>query len=379
VKFFSVDDHIIEPADVWSSRVPDRYREAAPRVVEEEGREYWVYEDRRASTMGLNAVAKKPREEWDMDPVRFSDMAPGCYDPKARLHDLIAERVVSSISFPTLPRFGGALFPSFTDKDLADVCVKAWNDYMFDEWCAAAPSFYVPMPIVQLWDIGAATAELERSLGRGARALCLPEETSCLGLQSYWDPIWDPIWARCQEADLPVCMHIGSSGWQPYVPPEAPASIRIALGFVPTITHAVGMMFSPVCRKFPDLKIVYSEGGVGWVPNAMERADRKYELHKAWGSVGGELMPSDIAKRNMYFCTFEEVYGLEQRHLVGVDHIMWEGDYPHANTSWPGALKETEAIFANVPADDAELIFFRNAERIFHWTCPEVEDIEGLI
>jgi predicted TIM-barrel fold metal-dependent hydrolase len=170
-------------------------------------------------------------------------------------------------------------------------------------------------------------------------------------------------------------MHIGSSGWKAYTPPEAPSSLSIALGFVPTITHAIGMMFSPVCRNFPDLKIVYSEGGVGWFPNAVERADHKYELHKFWGGIGEDVRPSDVARRNMYFCTFEESFGLEQRHLVGLDRIMWEGDYPHANTSWPGALAEVEKIFADVPEDEADMIFYKNAERIFKWKCPEPEDL----
>src|SRR4051812_18239523 len=114
MKLFSVDDHIIESADVWQSRVPAKFKASAPRVIEEDGREYWVYENKRNSTMGLSAVAGKPRSEWDhKDPVRFSDMAPGCYDPKERLKDLVPENVVSSLSFPQLPRFGGVEFVYF--------------------------------------------------------------------------------------------------------------------------------------------------------------------------------------------------------------------------------------------------------------------------
>ena len=117
---FSVDDHIVEPPDVWSSRVPAKYREAAPHVIEEDGREYWVYEDQRILTMGLNAVAGKPRDQWDMEPARFTDMIPGCYDPKERARDLLSQGVLASVAFPTLPRFGGMLFNSFADKELAE-------------------------------------------------------------------------------------------------------------------------------------------------------------------------------------------------------------------------------------------------------------------
>src|SRR2546426_3328056 len=130
---FSVDDHVVEPADVWSSRVPARFRDAAPRVIEEGGREFWVYEDQRAMTMGLNAVAGKPRDQWSLEPTRFSDMIPGCYDPKERAKDMLSQGVLATVCFPTLPRFGGMLFNAFQDKELADVCVRAWNDFILDE------------------------------------------------------------------------------------------------------------------------------------------------------------------------------------------------------------------------------------------------------
>ena len=218
-------------------RVPQRFREEAPRIVEEGDVEYWLVEGERMPTVGLNAVAGKP-ENWTFDPVRFSDMIPGCYDASARVADMRAEGIVASINFPSLPRFGGALFPSFRDKELADVCVRAWNDFMMDEWCAAGPEMFVPMAIVQLWDPAAAVSEIERLLERGLRAITIPEETSNLGLPSYYTDFWDPIWSLCEEAGITVCMHIGSSGWRAYTPPEASPSLTVALGFVPTITHA---------------------------------------------------------------------------------------------------------------------------------------------
>src|SRR5438128_752651 len=162
LKLFSVDDHIIEHATVWSDRLPAKYREVGPRVVEEDGQEFWVYEDQRNGTMGLNAVAGKPREQWAMDAVRFSDMIPGCYDPVARSKDLRGDGIVGSVLFPTLPGFGGRLFATFDDKVLADLCVKAYNDFILDEWCAADPALYVPTIIVQLWDPQLADEEIMR-------------------------------------------------------------------------------------------------------------------------------------------------------------------------------------------------------------------------
>jgi predicted TIM-barrel fold metal-dependent hydrolase len=372
-KLFSVDDHIVEPADVWSTRVPQRFREEAPRIVEEGDVEYWLVEGERMPTVGLNAVAGKP-ENWTFDPVRFSDMIPGCYDASARVADMRAEGILASINFPSLPRFGGALFPSFRDKELADVCVRAWNDFMMDEWCAAGPEMFVPMAIVQLWDPAAAASEIERLLDRGLRAITIPEETSNLGLPSYYTDFWDPIWLLCEEAGIAVCMHIGSSGWRAYTPPEASPSLTVALGFVPTITHALGMMFGPVPRKFPDIKIVYSEGGINWVPSALERADRMSSAHRVW-SGDDDLLPSEVLRRNMWFCMIDEPYGLRVRHEIGIDRIMWECDYPHSSCVWPNTQAKVDELLGTIPDDEAEQIAFRNAEHVFSWKCTEPADV----
>jgi predicted TIM-barrel fold metal-dependent hydrolase len=374
VKLFSVDDHIVEPRDVWSKRVPARYRDVAPHVVEEDGNEYWIVEGVRHPTLGLNAVAGKPVEQWDLEPTRFSDMIPGCYDPHERAKDMAREGIVASINFPSLPRFGGALFPGFQDKELAAVCVRAWNDFMFEEWCAAAPQLFVPMAIVALWDAELAVAEIERNLDRGLRAVALPEETSVLGLPSYYTEYWDPIWALCQEADIPVCMHIGSSGWKPYRPPESTGGLQIALGFVPTITHALGMMYSPVPRKFPDIKLVYSEGGIGWVPAALERADAKYRHTRYW-SGDDDLLPSEVCARNMWFCVIDEPFGIRVRHDIGVDRILWECDYPHASCIWPNTQEIARALFENVPLDETEMMTFRTAEMLFKWDTVEPDEL----
>ncbi len=365
---FSADDHIVEPRDVWSTRVPRKFQEQAPHVIDDGNTEFWVVEGRKMPTIGLNAVAGKPEEEWSFDPVRFSDMIPGCYDPKARADDLRREGIVARLRFPTLPRFGGALFPELTDRALADACVRAWNDFMIEEWCATAPEMFVPMAIVQLWDPGLAVAEIERNLERGLRAITMPEETSFLGLPSYYDSYWDPIWSVCEESGTAVCLHIGSSGWRPYVPPDSNPSLMVALGFVPTITHALGMMYSPVPRKFPDIKIVYSEGGINWVPAALERADRMYTRHKFWSGTD-DLLPSEVCRRNMWFCLIEEPYGLSVRHEIGVERILWECDYPHSSCIWPGTQRIVDELFDRVPDDETELITFRNAERLFNWQC----------
>ena len=158
----SVDDHLVEHPRVWQDRLPAAMREAGPRIVEMDGMHIWNYDGDMFPTIGLNAVAGKPPEEWGMDPVRYEDMIPGCYDPTARVADMDLDGVQAALCFPSFPGFAGGTFHRAKDKDLALLCVKAWNDFYIDEWCATAPDRYIPLAILPTWDIDAAVEEAKR-------------------------------------------------------------------------------------------------------------------------------------------------------------------------------------------------------------------------
>jgi predicted TIM-barrel fold metal-dependent hydrolase len=361
---FSVDDHIVEPADVWTSRVGKKFGDAIPHVVEEDGREFWVFDGRRETQMGLNAVAGKPREEWGREPIRFTDMIPGCYVPEERRKDLLSNGIFASVAFPTLPGFGGRKFFDFKDKDLALACVRAWNDFVLEEWCAAAPDMFVPMTIAPVWDPKLAAAEVERTAALGSKALCWVEEPGALGQPGLHGDHWDPLFAAVQDASIPVCMHIGSAGATVDFDPSVNPMVAIATAFAGAAFHAVNMMCSPIPRKFPDVKYVWSEGGIGWLPAALERADRQWERHRYWTDMD-ETLPSEICKRSMYFCMIEEPWGLTTRDYNGVDNILWECDYPHADTPWPSTQAACKALFTDVEPDVIEKVTHSNAEKLF--------------
>ena len=369
IHLFSVDDHIIEHPTVWSDRVPKKFLETAPHVVDEGGEQFWRFEDVRHRTIGLNAVAGKDNKDFSPDPVRYDDMILGCYDPVQRAKDFLADGILASLLFPTLPRFGGALFPTFKDKELAKVCVEAYNDFILDEWCPAGPpGMFVPAIIVMLWDPVASAAEIRRCADKGASAVLMPENTVTLGLESFFSDHWNPIWQACQDHDLPICMHIGAGGWMPNPSPDGPPPLSWSLQQVGSIMSAVNLMWSPVCRLYPGLKFVFSEGGIGWAPNALERADRLWLRHQYHAKLDG-MLPSEIFQRNMYLCMIEEPVCLKYRYDIGVDKIMWECDYPHADTVWPHSQKSAHETFAaaNVPDDEIQAIAHGNAERVFNW------------
>ena len=373
LRLFSVDDHIIEHGRVWTERLPAAYREAGPHVVEDDDQEHWVYEDRRGTTMGLNAVVGRPKDQLNPDPIRFADMRLGCYDAAARAEDMLDDGICASVLFPTLPKFSGTLFLTFRDLVLADLCVRAYNDFVIDEWCPAGPpGMFVPTIICQLWDPALAADEIRRCAGRGARALSFPENSVPLGLPSFWSDHWDPVWRACEETQTALCLHIGTSGMMADPSPDAPSVLRYSLLQCGSIQSSVNLMMSPVCRRFPGLSFVFSEGGIGWLPNALERADRMWQRHKLYSGLD-DVLPSEVFRRNMYLCMIEEPVCLGYRSDIGVDRIMWECDYPHTDTVWPESRQSTQAVFdeAGCNAAEIEAISHGNAERVFRWQMAE--------
>jgi predicted TIM-barrel fold metal-dependent hydrolase len=378
---FSADDHIIEHANVWTDRLPARFREAGPHVVNENGRQFWVYEDVVQPCMGLNAVAGKDRDDWTVDPISFDDMIPGCYDPNQRADDFRSNGILASVSFPTLGRFGGALFLAFKDRELADLCVRAYNDFILDEWCAAAPDLYVPMIMGQLWDPQLCAAEIRRCAARGARALSFLENPAPKGLPSFFTNHWDPVFEALVETGIPACMHLGSSGDNPNPSPDQSTLSPIgrqkqgdqwAQVVVATVANvnasvcATNLLMSRTLRRFPDVKIVWSESGIGWVPFALERADHFWRRARGWASTD-DLLPSELFRRNMWVSMLDEPFGLAVRDWIGVDRILWESDYPHSETPWPHSQEHVREMFKGVPDDEREAILHGNAERLFNW------------
>ena len=381
-RLFSVDDHVIEPADVWSSRVPAKFTDRAPHVIEQNGRQVWAYEDEIFPTIAYGVASDRFRVGGDELPpmpldtldqmarwgiARFEDLKPACYDPVERAKDLQSNGVYASISFPSLPRFGGARFNEFTDKELAAACVRAWNDFILDEWCPGGPEGqFVPMVMGMLWDPQATAAEIARCVAKGAKAFCWVANTVPLGLPNLWDDCWDPVWAACQDAALPLCMHIGSDG-QSYDPSpgvNAPLPQALTIG---SWVSSVNIMMSPVPRKFPELKYVFAEGGIGWIPAALERADR------AWARHGFEKnrphpWPSEVFQRSMFVCMIEEPNALRYRDQIGVDKILVELDYPHVDTCYPDTEAVMAAAFDQLDDREIELISHGNAEGVFDWT-----------
>ena len=394
MQMISVDDHLIEPPSVWVDRLPKKFIEAGPRIVEMDmsenagdealskallaaaragggGKkrlsEVWVYEGRVYPNIGLNAVAGKRPQEYGMDPTRYSDMLPGAYDAKARVADMDIDGVQAALCFPSFPRFSGTVFLEGKDKELALLSVKAWNDFHLDEWAATAPDRFIPLIILPLWDPVAAAAEIYRCAAKGARAITFPECTVPLGLPSFYTDHWDPVFAAAQETGMPLCMHFGSSGKPPITSPEAPMAVMISLFGTNSMYATADLLFSPVFYKFPNLKIALSEGGIGWVPYLLERIDQTWEKHRWYQNVNKEVRPSDLFREHIWGCFIDDHEGVIRREAIGIDNILWECDYPHSDSNWPHSREFTAKLLADVPDAEAHKIVELNARKLYNF------------
>jgi len=361
----SVDDHLVEPPDVFEGRLPARFASHAPKIVrQEDGSDVWVFNDTVIPNIGLNAVAGRPREEYGVEPTAFDEMRPGCYDVHERIKDMNAAGVLASMNFPSFPGFSARLFAAAADKELALAVVRAYNDWHIDEWCGAYPGRFIPMALPVLWDPVLAADEVRRVAAKGCRSMTFTESPFGLGFPSLHDAAWDPLWTALCDEGVVLSVHLGSSGQLTVTSPDAPVDVMITLQPMNICSAAADLLWSRVIKEFPAIRIALSEGGTGWVPYFLERLDRTYEMHHNWtGQDFGGRLPSEVFREHFLTCFISDPVGIEMRHRIGIDNIAWECDYPHSDSSWPTPAEDLASAMAGVPDEEIEQITWRNGSR----------------
>jgi predicted TIM-barrel fold metal-dependent hydrolase len=387
-KIISVDDHVVEPAHLWQTWLPEKFKERGPRserrgigsmrhigggtyeqTFDPDGpkADCWIYEDlvyinkRHVASVGFD------RDDMTMSPITYDEMRKGCWDPKARLEDMDVNWVEASLCFPTFPRFCGQTFTEAKDKELALACVKAYNDWMVDEWCGDSNGRLVPLTIIPLWDPQLAADEVRRNAARGVRAVCFSEIPPHLGLPSIHSGLWDPFFQACEETMTVVNMHIGSSSKMPATSADAPVAVAATLSFNNAMASLTDFLFSGVLVRFPTLRLAYSEGQIGWLPYVLERADAVWEDHRAWGGVA-ELVPeppSTYFHRQVWGCFFKDFHGLRSLDVIGEDRVTFETDYPHTDSTWPDSKLIAEKMVAGLSQATVNKVIRENAIHLY--------------
>ncbi len=367
----SVDDHLVEPPHMFEGRLPARLQPLAPRVVEDDdGNQAWRFDGEQYELPCLGAVAGRPRDEWTLEPTRFDQVRPGCYDIEARVHDMDLNGVWASVNFPSqITGFCGSVFARCADRELGIATVRAWNDWYHDEWYAPHPDRSIPMGITYLADPVEAAAEVRRNAERGFRALTFPELPHRLGLPTLHSGAWDPLIEACVETETVICLHIGSAGFPTDITEDAPILQLGGTLFATTaVTAAAHWLWSGYAFRHPTLKVAFSEAGIGWVAMFIDRLD--HIVDRAGYDQLFTERPSDVFRRNFWFCSIDDRSTISTRDAIGVDNICIETDYPHADGTWPDSQATLAALLTDLDDDELARVTHENAAALFRHPLP---------
>lgn len=365
----SVDDHISEPPDLFKNHLSGPDLESAPQfVVAADGTSAWSYSGMYMPSVGLNAVVGRPLEEYGMEPTSFDQLRKGVYDVDARVDDMNVNGIAASLNFGSAVGFDGGRFHKAQDRKAAVAHLRAYNDWHIDEWCGAHPGRFIPCAILPTWDMDACVAEIDRVARKGAKAVSVNENPGAQGLPSIHNEYWAPFFKAITDADLTICCHIGAGHPAPHASMESPIEAWITTMPLSISTGAADWLQLKALHDYPSLRIALSEGGIGWVPYFMERADYSNWRHKAWtNTIFQDIKPSEIFQKHFLNCFIDDKFGLQNVQFIGEDNIAFETDYPHSDTLWPDAPEHLWDSIKHLTDTQIDKITHLNAIKWFNF------------
>ncbi len=362
-RIIDADAHVNSPRDLYASRVPQRFRERAPRIVSLDDWDAWQVDGGPPTPLTVlgSAAGKTPEQLAERKLIRFEEMRPGCHDPKARLADLDLDGIDAQVLY-------GDGAAGARDPELSIVLVRAYNDWLA-EFCAVAPERYVGLAVVPTHDPTEAVKEAERTADvPGLRGLFLGVEGANFPIT---DVSYDRFWATAAEQGRPVALHIGASRQtdksRSYSASTAPGTLETWVSTAPmSIAESIAMLiFGGTLERHPELRIVIAEGSIGWLAYFIERMDNVMEKQGRWAGSTLPERPSHYFHRQILATFEEDLAGMRTYDLVGSGNIMWSSDYPHSDTTWPHSQRAIEAHFGSLPDADRRAMTCENAGRLY--------------
>ena len=376
------DTHITEPADVWTARLPAKFRDRAPVIVHDEkmGWDVWkIGEAQSLLTVGHTAVAGWP-EPFPAAPKTFAEVPRAAHDAKARLEYMDSIGIWAMALYPNVGGFGNEAFLRLGDPELMLACVQAYNDFQID-WISPDPRRFIPILATPFWDPLASAREIERSAARGHRGILFTGEPHKFGFPQLADPHWDPLWAAAQDTGLPISFHIGSGSLTEAFTPTnmknygmTALNARTTVGlFLENGNQLVDLLFSGVLARFPKLEVVSVESGIGFIPFILEACDYAFEYSKVRRERPiFEMKPSEYFRRQVYGCYFFEEFAPQKLiDAIGVDRILFETDYPHPVCLYGNVREKIDAGLAGQPPDVRRKLLWENAAKLYKVPAPD--------
>jgi predicted TIM-barrel fold metal-dependent hydrolase len=387
-KVVDVDAHIVEPYDLFTTRVPQKFRDHpdVPRVELYENigllgskgpEDTWFVANQPSLSVGMVAAAGWKNFYPDR-PSRFEEIAdPAIYDARQRLERMDEYGLHAQVCYPNIGGF--ASWMSISDEELREACVRAYNDFVI-EWASADADRLVPMMGVPFWNVPAAVAEMERCAELGFKGMFFGSRPETVGLPRLTSRSWDPIWATAQDLGWSINFHIGFNN-AAFVIEDEPDNGQAAnivklttLSFLSNAHMMSDIIISGMCHRFPRLNFVSVESGAGYIPFLLDSLDWQ------WKNTGVplerpeyDLLPSEYFRRQIY-CSFwfETDPAKKIFELIGPGNVMYETDFPHPTSMSPGPGSAAQVPrdfmlenFSDLDAGIRSKVFHDNAARVY--------------
>jgi predicted TIM-barrel fold metal-dependent hydrolase len=382
LRVIDVDAHITEPPDLWTRRAPARFVERVPRVVEIDGVPMWSFDGVPIGRVNLASVIR-PNGEKVPGPAFFDfgrdEIHAASTDMRARVELLDRQGIYAQVLYPNVAGFGAQRFAEVADLELRRLCVSLYNDAMV-EIQEESGGRLLPMALMPWWDVEASIEEVHRSAAAGLRGVNICSDPQLRGAPELWQPEWEPFWEACAEHRQSVNFHIGASeasmSWYgtspwPALDGERKLAIGSAMMYLSNARIIANLIFSGVLERFPEVRVVSVESGIGWIPFFLESLD--YQLYESSPSVVDALsmLPSEYFKRQVYGC-----FWFEHRMLgpvidaLGASRVLFETDFPHPTCLYPDPLDKVAQSLAAFDDDIARSVLQDNAAQLYRVPLP---------
>jgi uncharacterized protein len=356
----SADSHVLEPPDLWVTRMQLRFRDRAPHLEHEfngQTGDFLVCAPLRPfNPTSLGCAGIPPEELEKFSKGGYAVCRPGSWDPVERLKDMDFDGLGAEIFYCG---FGMSLF-SHPDEEFQRDAHRAYNDWAA-EYASHAPKRLFPVANISMTDPTEDLKELQRIKKLGFRGIFVSNDP--LPERRYDNPMWDTFWTAVEEYDLPVNVHIltRQAGAQVGANPIVDG---VTLP-VPAFRTIAEMITGGTLEKHPNLKMVSVENDIGWLPNYLKRLEwYSWRFGPRFPQLKGNA--ADIWRRQVWATFQDDVPGIRCRDLIGVDRLMWGSDYPHFDSTFPKSREAIERNFEGVPEDERRLILGENMVRVYN-------------